>query len=62
MGRPSKNAFQGGSRLVDMSKSSSANIQPRGGMTPETYRTMKAEKQNRFAKRQEDKQARKGKK
>ena len=54
MGKPTRNAF-GGRRSRDMSQSESANTRPRGGMTPEGYQAMKAEKREKFAERQQAK-------
>jgi hypothetical protein len=51
MGKPTKNAF-GGRRLRDISQPDSTSTRPKGGMTPEGYQAMKAEKRQKFAERQ----------
>ncbi len=51
MGKPTKNAF-GGRRLRDISQPDSTSTRPKGGMTPEGYQAMKAEKRQKFPERQ----------
>ncbi|MCW1888793.1 MAG: hypothetical protein KIH67_004575 [Candidatus Moranbacteria bacterium] len=59
MGRPTKNAFHGGGRPVDMATSPQADMRPKGAMTPEAYQAMKAEKRKGTAERRAKKSARK---
>ena len=57
MGRPTKSAFGGGRRPVDMSKSPQATMQSQGPLSSEAYQAMKAAKRQQAERKKQDKTA-----